>query len=64
MTNELYAAPVLFGCTLYVVLLYCLPDYRFVSGLACCLFIFFTRAAAIHWHLSVPSWLISKVKPE
>lgn len=62
MTSELYATPVLFGCTLYVVLLYLLPEYRFISAVGCCLFIFGIRAAAIHWQLSVPDWLITKVR--
>lgn len=62
MNRELYATPVLLGCTLYVVLLYLIPEYRFISALGCCLFIFGIRAAAIHWHLSVPDWLITKVK--
>ncbi len=62
MTSELYATPVLFGCTLYVVLLHLIPEYRFISAVGCCLFIFGIRAAAIHWQLSVPDWLITKVK--
>jgi uncharacterized membrane protein YeiH len=62
MTSELYATPVLFGCTLYVVLLHLIPEYRFISAVGCCLFIFGIRAAAIHWQLSVPDWLITKVR--
>jgi uncharacterized membrane protein YeiH len=62
MSRELYATPVLFGCTLYVVLLYRLPQYRFISAVCCCLFIFGIRAAAIHWQLSVPEWLTTKTK--
>ena len=62
MSLELYATPVLFGCTLYVVLLYLIPQYRFISAVCCCLFIFGIRAAAIHWQLSVPEWLTTKTK--
>lgn len=62
MTSELYATPVLFGCTLYVVLLHLIPEYRFISAVGCCLFIFGIRAAAIHWQLAVPDWLITKVR--
>jgi uncharacterized membrane protein YeiH len=62
MTSELYATPVLFGCTLYVVLLHLIPEYRFISAVGCCLFIFGIRAAAIHWKLSVPDRLITKVR--
>lgn len=62
MSRELYATPVLIGCTLYVVLLYLLPQYRSMCGVGCCLFIFGIRAAAIHWQLSVPEWLNTRVK--
>lgn len=57
MSRELYAIPVLLGCTLYVVLLELLPEYSVVSAVGCGLFIFGLRAAAIHWNLSVPAWL-------
>ena len=62
MSRELYATPVLIGCTLYVALLYLLPQYRFMGAVGCCLFIFGIRAAAIHWQLSVPGWLTTKVE--
>ena len=62
MTKELYATPVLTGCILYVVILYLLPEYRLFSAVGCCLFIFGIRAAAIYWSLSVPDWLITKVR--
>jgi len=62
MSRELYATPVLFGSTLYVVLLYLLPQYRFICASACCVTIFSTRAAAIHWRLRVPVWLTTKTK--
>jgi len=62
MTRELYATPVLLGCTLYVFLLHLLPEYRFISAVGCIFFIFAIRAAAIHWGLSVPQWLTMKVK--
>ena len=64
MTRELYATPVLFGCTLYVLLLHLLPEYRFICAVGCFIFIFSIRAAAIHWTLSVPDWLTMRVKPE
>jgi uncharacterized membrane protein YeiH len=62
MTRELYATPVLLGCTLYVVLLTFLPEYRSVGAIACGLCIFGVRAASIHWKLSVPEWLTTKSK--
>jgi uncharacterized membrane protein YeiH len=57
MSRELYAIPVLLGCTLYVVLLELLPEYSFASAVGCGLFIFGLRAAAIHWDLRVPDRL-------
>jgi uncharacterized membrane protein YeiH len=62
MTRELYATPVLLGCTLYVVSLTFLPEYRATGAAACGLCIFGVRAAAIHWELSVPEWLMTKSK--
>lgn len=62
MSRELYATPVLLGTTLYVTLLYLLPQYRFICGVACFACIFVIRAAAIHWQLHVPEWLTMKVK--
>jgi uncharacterized membrane protein YeiH len=60
MTRELYAIPVLLGCTLHVALLENFPDYRIVSAMVCVAFIFALRAAAIHWNLSVPGWLATR----
>jgi uncharacterized membrane protein YeiH len=62
MSRELYATPVLIGCVLYVVLLYLFPDYRFLCSVGCMTCIFAIRAAAIHWELSVPDWLMMRVK--
>jgi len=62
MTRELYATPVLIGCTLYVVLLAWVPEYRSVAALGCVAVIFALRAAAIHWDLAVPHWLMTKSK--
>ena len=62
MSRELYAIPVMLGCTLYVVLLYLLPDYQFICALGSFICIFAIRAAAIHWSLSVPDWLTMRVK--
>lgn len=62
MTRELYATPILLGCTFYVLLLEFLPEYRFAGAAGCCLFISGLRAAAIHWELSFPEWLTTKSK--
>ena len=64
MSRDLYATPVLLGTTLYVVLLYLLPQHRFICGLGCIAFIFAIRASAIHWHLSVPEWLTMKIRTQ
>ena len=64
MSRELYATPVLFGCTLYIGLLYLVPEYRFISAVISCLCIFGFRASAIHWQLSVPGWLTTQMKAE
>lgn len=60
VNRELYITPVSLGCTLYVCLLYFTPEYRLLSTIGCCLFIFGTRSAAIYWDLSVPDWLTTK----
>lgn len=60
MDRELYAIPVLLGCTLYVVALELIPAFRPHATVVCCLFIFGLRAAAIHWKLTVPEWLAIK----
>jgi len=62
MSRELYAIPVLLGCTLFVLLLEYWPQYRYAGGLACALLIFAFRAAAIYWRLSVPDWLATSPK--
>lgn len=62
MSRELYAVPVTVGCTLYVVLVYLLPERIELVGLACAVFIFAFRAAVIHWGLQVPDWAMARSK--
>ena len=62
MTRELYATPVLIGCTIYVALLAFAPEYRSVGALGCVTLIFALRAAAIRWDLAMPDWLVTKAK--
>lgn len=62
MKRELYAIPVTTGCALYVYLVTQLPDQAVWIGIGCTAFIFAFRAAAIHWHLSVPLWLTIQSK--
>ena len=64
MSRELYAIPVLLGCTLFVIMLELFPEYRFTGGVVCVMCIFAFRAAAIHWGLRVPEWLATKTKSE
>ncbi|MEE4377413.1 MAG: trimeric intracellular cation channel family protein [Candidatus Competibacteraceae bacterium] len=64
MNREIYAVPVLFGTSLFVILLEFLPEHGTISGGICFALIFAVRAAAIHWSLSVPDWLITKPTSE
>lgn len=64
MSREIYAVPVLLGCTLYVTLLHFFPGSPVVISGICFAFIFGLRSAAIHWSLSVPDWLATGAKPE
>jgi uncharacterized membrane protein YeiH len=59
MSREIYATPVLLGCTLYVILRRAGYDHRLVSAIAFVV-IFAIRAAAIHWHIQMPKWLTSE----
>lgn len=56
MRPELYATPVLLGCSAFVLVLEYLPDHRVGGALICILAIFALRAAAIHWNLTMPAW--------
>jgi uncharacterized membrane protein YeiH len=64
MKRELYAIPVLLGCTAFALVLQYLPEQRFLGAAACGIGIFAFRAAAIHWNLSVPDWLATKTKEQ
>jgi uncharacterized membrane protein YeiH len=56
MSREIYATPVLIGCTLYVLLRGAGLPHQGV-GIAAGATIFSIRAAAIHWHIEMPGWL-------
>ena len=58
--DDLYAIPVLLGCTAYVLSLMFLHEYRSMSAFICIAGIFCFPAAVIHWGLSVPEWLMTK----
>ena len=59
MSRDIYAIPVLLGCTLYVILLEFVPGNSLVPAGVCFVLIFGLRAAAIHWNLAVPVWLVT-----
>jgi uncharacterized membrane protein YeiH len=54
MRPELYAVPILLGCTAFVFILEYLPGYYHIGSIICILAIFVLRVAAIHWHLTMP----------
>jgi len=62
MRHELYAVPVTIGCTVYVVLAGSYTGHVVPLGAGCAILIFAIRAAAIHWNLSVPGWMMTKAK--
>ncbi|MGB0664601.1 MAG: trimeric intracellular cation channel family protein [Pontibacterium sp.] len=59
LSKELYATPVLVGLSLFVGLEMFVPN-REVNVPLCIGFIFFYRAAAIHYKLQYPKWLCSE----
>ncbi|MBB3700447.1 TRIC cation channel family protein [Flammeovirga yaeyamensis] len=61
LKKELYALPLTFGVISYLILIQIFPDQVKLMGTLCATLTFFIRAAAIHWKLHVPNWmLISK----
>jgi uncharacterized membrane protein YeiH len=59
MSREIYATPILLGCTAYVLLRGFLPGYAYASIVAFVV-IFGFRALAIHFHLEMPAWLTQR----
>jgi uncharacterized membrane protein YeiH len=62
MSRELYAVPLLFGCSLFAVILAFAPEHRMAGAIGCILLGFSLRAAAIHWNLGMPRWLLTKAR--
>jgi uncharacterized membrane protein YeiH len=62
VSREIYATPILLGCTVFVTLHALAPGFghRGVLGAAV---IFAVRAMAIRWHLEMPGWLTSRQPP-
>jgi len=62
MRKEYYAIPVTIGCTLDVILVALWPGHTVTISFGCSALIFALRAAAIHWDLGVPDWMMTKAK--
>lgn len=58
MSSEIYAIPVLLGCTVYAAILNFAPAHAQMGAIFSGLLIFLFRAAAIHWNLSMPNILV------
>lgn len=56
MSRDIYATPILLGCTAYVMLRHFAPHYPYTSIVGFAV-IFGVRALAIHFHLEMPVWL-------
>jgi hypothetical protein len=62
MSTEVYAVPVALGCALMMALLYFFPEDKEHVLVACTLFSFCMRAAAIRWNWQMPAFLVTKSK--
>jgi len=60
MSRELYAVPLTIGCVLFAAVLAFAPQYRLEGAVAGVTVSFLLRAAAIHWQLHMPNWLVLK----
>jgi uncharacterized membrane protein YeiH len=56
MSRELNVLPVSLGCIAMVLVLEFAPEYRVLGAVACILFVFGLRSAAIYWKLRLPEW--------
>jgi uncharacterized membrane protein YeiH len=56
MSRDIYATPILLGCTAYVLLRHFVPAYPYTAIVGFAV-IFGFRALAIHFHLEMPGWL-------
>jgi uncharacterized membrane protein YeiH len=57
VSRDIYATPILLGCSLYVTLRAVVPDFGRAAECSAAL-IFIVRAAAIRFHLEMPAWLV------
>ena len=56
MSREIYATPILIGCTIFVLLRQYVPSFDLAAPIAAAI-IFGLRAYVIHRGLEIPSWL-------
>jgi uncharacterized membrane protein YeiH len=59
MSRDIYATPILLGCSVYALLREYMPQFSYATAIAVSL-IFTLRAAAIWFHLEMPSWLVQR----
>lgn len=64
MSREIYAIAVMLGCTLYVLVILYLPEYRIIGSITGILVIFGLRLAVIQKNLIVPGWFYSSAQDE
>ena len=57
MSRDIYATPILIGCTVFVLLRELVPGFPY-AALAGAALIFTLRALAIWFHLQMPPWLV------
>ena len=62
MSRDIYATPVLVGCSLYVGLRPLVPNQAALV-IGAVVVTFAIRASAIYWHINMPSWLTSNTDP-
>ena len=64
MSTELYAIPVALGCLLLMASLHFYPNEAIQLLIGCTVVTFVMRAAAIHWGLKVPAFLVTNSKSQ
>ena len=57
MSRDIYATPILIGCTMFVLLRELAPGFPY-AGITSASVIFTLRALAIWFHLQMPAWLV------
>jgi uncharacterized membrane protein YeiH len=57
MSRDIYATPILIGCTMFVLLRELAPGFPY-AGITSAAVIFTLRALAIWFHLQMPAWLV------